>query len=100
MVTALVYACAVILLFPILFYWHSYSLWIATYYYFVPDDLRMGRDRAPQRITPEEAALMPPEELEQVWIEEALLDLEGDRKSRIPDRGQPAEELLSRSPRQ
>src|SRR5207302_523035 len=62
--TALLFAVAVSVFFPILFYWHSYSLWTATYYYFVPDDLRMGRDRPPQRITAEEEALMPPAERE------------------------------------
>ncbi len=79
---AVIYGALVAGLFPILFYWHSHSLWIATYYYFVPDDLRMGRDRAPRRLSPAEEAALPLEERQRLWAEEALLDLEGDRRGR------------------
>lgn len=81
---AIAFAIVVTVLFPLLFYWHSYSLWIATYYYFVPDDLRMGRDRPP-RLSREQEQLLTPEEREQLWLEEAVLDLEGDRLSRISE---------------
>jgi hypothetical protein len=80
--TAVLFAVLVSLLFPVLFYWHSYSLWTATYYYFVPDDLRMGRDRPP-KLSSEQEALLSDEDLERLWAEEAVLDLEGDRQSRV-----------------
>ncbi len=80
--TALIYAAAVSVLFPIAFYWHSHSLWIATYYYFVPDDLRMGRDLPHRRRNAADDALLSADERERLWAEEGALDLEGDRFSR------------------
>lgn len=79
---AVVYAATVSILGPVLLYWHAYSLWIATYYYAVPDDLRMGADRRPMQHTAAEEAALPPAERERLWAEEAVLDLEGDRRWR------------------
>jgi uncharacterized protein (DUF983 family) len=80
---AVIYGVLVAGLFPFIFYWHSHSLWIATYYYCVPDDLRMGRDPRPRRLSAEEEAALSLEERQRLWAEEALLDLEGDRRSRF-----------------
>jgi uncharacterized protein (DUF983 family) len=77
------YAAVVATFFPILFYWHAYSLWIATYYYCVPDDIRMGQDLPRRRIDPEADPSLTPAERKQLRAEEAVLDLEGDRRSRI-----------------
>ncbi len=87
--TAMLFGVSVSILFPILFYWHSHSLWIATYYYFVPDDLRMGRDpprgRGPYTIDPDEPdeSLLTEEERQRIWAREGALELEGDRRGRF-----------------
>jgi uncharacterized protein (DUF983 family) len=81
---AVLYGALVAGLFPLVFYWHAHSLWIASFYYCVPDDLRMGRDLAPlQHLSPSEEKALPVEERQRRWAEEALLDLEGDRRSRV-----------------
>ncbi len=72
---AIGFAAVASILFPILFYWHAKSLWLATYYIFVPDDLNL------HRITPEEPRVdltsLTPEQLQRREIEDALTELEG-----------------------
>jgi uncharacterized protein (DUF983 family) len=80
--TATLFGVVVSILFPILFYWHSYSFWIATFYYFVPDDLRMGHEPARTPGLPGSDALLTDSEREQSRLEEAILELEGDKPSR------------------
>jgi hypothetical protein len=80
--TATVFGVAVSILFPVLFYWHSYSFWIATFYYFVPDDLRMGREPGRTPGLSGSDALLTDSEREQSRLEEAILELEGDKPNR------------------
>ena len=66
------------LLVPVLFYWHAKSLWMAAYYFFVPDDLRPGRWQ--QRAEPEAAAgSLSEEERARRELEAAIAALEGGR---------------------
>lgn len=81
--TATAYGAAVSVLFPVVFYWHSYSFWIATYYYCVPDDLRMGREPRRARATAQDEAHLSADERERLRLEEAVLELEGDKRSRF-----------------
>ncbi len=82
-VTAMLFGGAVSILFPILFYWHAHSFWIATFYYFVPDDLRMGRDPPRGQGTVRDESLLNDEERQQLWAREGALELEGDRRGRF-----------------
>ncbi|MHB8577056.1 MAG: hypothetical protein ACYDCQ_17225 [Dehalococcoidia bacterium] len=79
--TATLFAATVATLFPLVFYWHAYSLWIAIYYYFVPDDLRMGRDRSLHDLTIADETVLSSEDRERWRAEEGALDLEGIRRS-------------------
>jgi predicted acetyltransferase/uncharacterized protein (DUF983 family) len=74
----IVWAVLASLLVPVLFYWHAKSLWMAAYYFFVPDDLRPGRW---QQLAEPEAAAGPlsDEERARRELEEAIAALEGMR---------------------
>ncbi len=83
-ITAVVFASAVCLVFPVLFYWHSKSIWMALYYYSVPDDLVDAASTdllSPEEIEAQTASLSP-EEQQRLDIEEALAALEGGRPRR------------------
>lgn len=82
-VTAVLFGSAVSVLFPVLFYWHSHSLWIATYYYFVPDDLRMGHDLPRRPRIGIDESLLNDDERQCLWAEAGALELEGDRRGRF-----------------
>src|SRR5207302_1627151 len=69
---AITYAVLMCLLVPVLFYWHAKSLWMATFYSFVPEDLvpeSATSDETPQAMTAEQEAL-----------DEAITMLEGGRR--------------------
>lgn len=76
---AVLYAAAVSLLFPIVFYWHAKSLWMAIYYIAVPDDLRSGLRSAPTGAPELEDHALSAEERERRQLEEALAALEGGK---------------------
>jgi uncharacterized protein (DUF983 family) len=78
-------ACVASVVFPILFYWHAKSLWLASYYFFVPDDLRPSRWQQP---VAEEDDGAPPTEQQQEErrIAEAIAALEGGRPLHPPGR--------------
>jgi len=77
---AVLYAAAVALFFPVVFYWHAKSLWMAIYYIAVPDDLRSSGRSAPADVTkPRDAGPLSAEERERQQLEEALAALEGGK---------------------
>ncbi len=80
---AIGFAALASVLFPILFYWHAKSLWLATYYTFVPDDLKL-RDIAPEGPLLDLASLTP-EQRQRLEIERALAELEGGRPGTRPN---------------
>ena len=81
----IVLAAVLCVVLPVLFYWHAKSLWMASYYFFVPDDLRPGRW---QRLAdePAEAGPLSAEEQERRRAEEAIAALEGGRPVAPPGR--------------
>jgi uncharacterized protein (DUF983 family) len=74
----MVLAGAACIVLPVLFYWHAKSLWMACYYFFVPDDLRPGRWQTPPA-EPEPAGPLSDTERQRRQIEEAIAALEGGR---------------------
>jgi uncharacterized protein (DUF983 family) len=79
--TAILIAVAVTLVLPVILYWHAKSLWMATYYTFVPDDLRTDWRALVSSAKPEpqDESTLTPEEREQAQLAEALAELEGGR---------------------
>ncbi len=75
---AIGFAAVASVLFPILFYWHAKSLWLATFYIFVPNDLKLRRT-APEA-PPVDLASLTPEQRQRLEIERALAELEGGRR--------------------
>lgn len=82
---AIAIAVAGSILLPIVLYWHSKSLWMAIYYFFVPDDLRPSNWQVQQR-DEQPAGPLTNEERERRAIEEAIAALEGGRPVTPPGR--------------
>lgn len=75
-VTATLVAVVLCLVLPVLFYWHQKSLWMAIYYWVTPEDLLPVEDE------PGRLSYRPREGIgrqEQLWLEEAISDLEGGK---------------------
>jgi len=77
---AIIYAAVVALFFPIVFYWHAKSLWMAIFYFFLPEEMNT-RVLAPSDDPTEQG--IDAAERERRWVRQALADLEGGRQDRL-----------------